>query len=73
MVEQLTRLAPYIPFLQQNQQIKIHVESKTGFIADILKHVGLHPSRLIGGHVKAKVRCTEYPYSENSHITEELG
>ena len=62
MVEQLTRLAPYIPFLQQNQQIKVHVDSKTGFVADILKHVGLDPKILIDGHIKAKVMCTELVY-----------
>ena len=38
-------------------QVKIHVESNTGFIRDILDHVGLDSNRLIAGHIKAKDGC----------------
>ena len=55
-VEQLTRLAPYIPFLQRNPRIKLHVDSKTGFLVEILKLVGLNPDRIVQGHIRAKVK-----------------
>ncbi len=54
-VEQLTRIAAYIPFLKQHPEILIHVESKVSFVKAILEKLGLDSQRLIAGNIRAKV------------------
>lgn len=52
-VEELPRLAPYVAFLRRHPTLPVHVESKTGFLAAIFRHLGLDPNRIVSGNVKA--------------------
>ena len=54
-VEDFTRIAPYVPFLQKHTKIKIHVKTRTGFIKAFLEHLGISPGRILTGSVGARI------------------
>ena len=54
-VEDFTRIAPYVGFLQKHKKIKIHVKTKTGFIKAFLEHLGISPGRMVSGSVGARI------------------
>ena len=54
VVEDLTRIAIYIPFLRKHQDIKIHVASKSSFVRDIIEVLGMQTTRLVTGIMYAK-------------------
>ena len=55
MLEDLPRLAPYLEFLQNNTQIRIHVQDLNCHTMDIIEFIGLDPSRLVMGTIRAKI------------------
>ena len=56
MCEDLPRLAPYIEFLQRHSEIRVHVLSKAVHVAaNVLRLLGIDPSRLVTGVCRAKV------------------
>ncbi len=55
LAEELTRMAPYLDFLRQHPEIKIHVVSIPKFIPDFLKRLDLNPARLVKGPVRARI------------------
>lgn len=55
VAEEIPRLSVWLPFLREHVNVKIHVYSKQRFLFDILRHLGLHPSRIITGHSRARV------------------
>ena len=55
ITENLSRLSPWLDFLKKNKHIKIHVASRIGFLQRIFKNLGLDPSRMIAGTIRAKI------------------
>ena len=54
-IENIPRIAPYIKFLMDNVDIKIHVFESKGRTAEILQLLGIVPSRLVTGMCRAKI------------------
>lgn len=54
MVEEMARLAPYVPFLRANQGIKVHVQSRMSFVLEILELLGIGSDRVIDGPIRAR-------------------
>ncbi len=55
MVENLPRIAPYITFLKDHPQIKVHVETVTSFENSILEKLGISGERVIAGEIRARI------------------
>ncbi len=55
MIEDVPRIAPYLPFLRRHKEIKIHVMAKTKFTRNILALLGIEEDRLIDGYVRARI------------------
>ncbi len=55
LVEDITRLAPFLQFLKKYQFIKVHVKSVNGFVVDILSILGIEKGRLISGQIDADI------------------
>lgn len=55
MIEGIPRLAPYLSFLQRNQDIRIHMPDQNSHTEIIFKILGLNKERIITGDVRAKV------------------
>ena len=55
VIENLTRIAAYVPFLMRHPHIKIHVQRKGGFTRNLLAVLGIEPSRLVSGSIQADV------------------
>ena len=55
IVENLTRIAAYLPFLVRHPHIKIHVQRTGGFTRNLLSALGIEPSRLVSGNIQADV------------------
>ena len=55
LIENLTRIAAYLPFLMRHPHIKIHVQRTGGFTRDLLAALGIEPSRLVTGDILADV------------------
>ncbi|XP_013392855.1 uncharacterized protein LOC106160734 [Lingula anatina] len=53
MMEEFTRASFYINFLKKHKDVKIHIYN-VGIVKNILKHLGIDPSRIVTGHVWAK-------------------
>ena len=53
--EDLPRLGPYVDYLRQNTQIKIHAPTKSGFIKAWLNALGISGDRVISGYNCARV------------------
>ena len=54
IVEDLTRLGPYIPFLKEHPSIKIHAVN-IGLIGNFLLVLGIDKNRLVSGIVHARL------------------
>ena len=54
-VESIPRIAPYLQFLQQNTNIKVHAGQTDSFTARLLNMMGIPASRLITGTVRALI------------------
>ena len=74
-LENLPRLALYLPYLRKHENIKIHVASTHPF----LPYLGLSPDRLVVGTVQAKVLympaggvCGKLPYIHGRMLALEL-
>ena len=52
-LEEFPKLGPYIEFLKQHLEIKIHTYEKGEYTSAILTLLGLDPSRLISGTIRA--------------------
>ena len=55
LIENLTRIAPYLSFLMRHPHIKIIVQRETGFTPTLLAAIGIEPSRLVSGNIQADV------------------
>ena len=55
LIENLTRIAPYLSFLMRHPHIKILVQSETGFTPIFLAALGIEPSRLVSGNIRADI------------------
>ena len=55
VIEDMSRAAPYIRFLTQNPEIKIHVNMINSYTKNILNDLGISTGRLVTGVVKARV------------------
>ncbi len=55
MIEDVPRLVPYLPFLMQHKQIKIHVKKKQHLTRKMLALLGIEEKRLIDGYVRARI------------------
>ncbi len=55
MIEDVPRLVPYLPFLKQHKQIKIHVKKKESVTRQMLALLGIEEERLIDGYVRARI------------------
>ena len=55
ITENLSRLSPWLDFLKKNKHIQIHTASKSSFLQKIFNSLGLDPSRMITGTVRAKI------------------
>ena len=53
--EDLSRLMPYLEYLQQNRHIRVHVATRTKFVLYWLGLLGIEASRVITGKVSAKL------------------
>ena len=53
--EDLPRIVFAIPFLLENQDIKVHVSSPNGFVRAFLTELGIDKTRLVSGHIHARV------------------
>lgn len=53
-LEDLPRVTPYLSFLQQHQNIKVHI-SYAGFHVRMLEIIGIQAERLVWGAVRARV------------------
>jgi len=62
LIEDLPRLAPYIIFLKQNLQIKIHAGNMK-HIGDMLSLIGISKGRIVLGNVTAKIAYFPSAYS----------
>lgn len=51
----MMRLVPYLPFLLQNPSVYVHVNRKEVFVTDMLERLGIAPSRVVDGHVEARL------------------
>ncbi len=59
MLEAFPRIMPYLTFLKDNPLIWIHAKEVSGHTAFFMEYVGLNQTRLIHGHVRAKVIYSE--------------
>ncbi len=55
MIEDLPRIIPYLQFLWQHKQIKIHVAAQSSLTIEMLGLLGIEKQRLINGYVRAKI------------------
>ena len=55
MAEDLPRLSPWLDFLTENKNIKIHVHTNTGFLRTMMRILGIDPSRMVTGSRRVKV------------------
>ncbi len=55
IIEDVPRLIPYLPFLRQYKQIKIHVRTKARFTIEMLALLGIEEARIIDGYVRSKI------------------
>ena len=55
LIEDLSRLIPFLSFLKSNKQVKVHVFQLNSFVTGILAMVGIPRERLISGVVEARV------------------
>ena len=55
IAEDLPRLSPWLDFLTENKNIKIHVHTNNGFLRRILLILGIDPSRMVTGPRRVKV------------------
>ncbi|ESN97795.1 hypothetical protein HELRODRAFT_177859 [Helobdella robusta] len=55
MFEDMSRLAPYKQFLQENNQIMIHAPEQKGQVSEMLASFGINSERIITGDVRAKI------------------
>ena len=55
MVEDLPRIAEYLPFLHRHPEVKVHVADTNRFTVAYLEELGIAKSRLVSGHVTAGV------------------
>ena len=55
MVEDLPRIAVYLPFLHRHPEVKVHVAVTNRFTVAYLQELGIEKSRLVSGHVAAGV------------------
>ena len=55
VVEDLPRIAPYLPFLKRHPGVRVHVQQINGFTVTFLAQLGIDRSRLVSGHVQADV------------------
>lgn len=55
MLETLPRIAPFIEFLAETNDIKIHGIETTGRLAELLHILGIRQSRLVSGVVGANI------------------
>ncbi len=55
MIEDVPRIVPYLPFLKQHKQIKIHVVKKIKLAIEMLHLLGIEKERLIDGYVRARI------------------
>ena len=53
--ESAPRVAPYVDFLRSHGDIRIHVLKGGGFVAKAVELLGLDPSRLVTGTIRAKL------------------
>ena len=53
--EDLPQIVFAIPFLLENQDTKIHVSSPNGFVQAFLAELGINKTRLVSGHIQAKI------------------
>ena len=54
-LEDLPRITPFLDFLREHKEIKIHSQITTSWTAKLLKIFGIDSTRLIGGLVRAKI------------------
>ena len=55
MMENMPRLAPFLPFLRQNPDIRIHVRARDSHIDYLFRALGLDPNRTITSNVHGKL------------------
>ena len=55
VVEEMSRIAPYIAFLQRNAGIMIHVASKPTFLLEIMASLDIDISRIVEGPLRARI------------------
>ncbi len=55
MIEDLPRIVPYLQFLWQHKQIKIHVAEPTTLTMEMLDLLGIEKQRIINGYVRARI------------------
>ncbi len=55
IMEELSRIVPYLDFLRANPDIKIHVNIPTGFLKMMLEMLGMDQKRVISGSKRARI------------------
>ena len=55
MVEEMSRIAPYVAFLQRNVGIMIHVDSRSTFLLKMMALFHIDSNRIVDGSVRARI------------------
>ena len=55
LIEDFSRLIPFLSFLKRNKQVKVHVYRPNSFMTSLLEMVGIPRERLISGVAEARV------------------